>query len=282
MQLIEIATSVERLTGSTNKLASFLMPLPLKSLRTNLWKEFEHGSWPLQLGQADSPTVILWFGFAGIIPLRRQFGHQCQILYWDCDHSIPLDRSQCMATLESLAQHPSHAMADRKLPSRLLIGGFSFGANMAHEVTHQIENKGMKVDLTLLLDPAFFPRFRTNAPGRLIRDQCLSFLRYAIPKKHHGTYLDRFTRKSIRQRALTRLRPKNISASMWIQTTEKKRKNSLRLFNHSNPRIQWAHEDTPRHLDLMTDQVLMERWINIIRKWAEAPITRAMSSENMG
>lgn len=275
IELIEIATSIQRMTGKTISLSTFLMPLPLKNIRTALWKEFKHESWPLQLGLADSPGIILWFGFAGIIPVRQQFGHQCQILYWDCDHSLLLESSQGKATMESLARHHFNMTSKKPLPSRIVVGGFSFGASMAHEVTHQFESNGVEVDLTVLLDPIYFGIIRTNTPGRFVRDLCLSLLRHAMPQKYIGANLGRLIRKSIRQQALTNLRPKSVNASLWIQTTERKRKFAERLFDKTDKRIQWEHADTPRHLDLMTDHALIRRWIDIIQKWADERLGNA-------
>jgi hypothetical protein len=96
-----------------------------------------------------------------------------------------------------------------------------------------------------------------------------------MPQKYIGANLGRLIRKSIRQQALTNLRPKSVNASLWIQTTERKRKFAERLFDKTDKRIQWEHADTPRHLDLMTDHALIRRWIDIIQKWADERLGNA-------
>jgi thioesterase domain-containing protein len=151
----------------------------------------------------------------------------------------------------------------------ILVGGFSFGALMAHEAAHQLEELSIPVDQVLLLDPACIVGPQFNMPGRFVRFSIVRWLRKMPSQSWLMKRVEVIYRKGLRQTAIMTFKPSSVRSKTWVQTTRKRRRSIEELMGKTFSRVHWQNEETTSHLDIVLEPELQARWLEIIRLWGK-------------
>lgn len=271
IEILQLAAAFERHSRHPVDLSIFLEERSLSSLRAELWGNIVRRQWPLELGSTDSRSCLLWFGFSGINAVRREFGEKYRILYWDCDISINPDqiyqpKKIIKDMVQCCLQFPNGMLAKA---NSILVGGFSFGALMAHEAAHQLEELSIPVDQVLLLDPASIVGPQFNMPGRFVRFSIVRWLRKMPSQSWLMKRVEVIYRKGLRQTAIMTFKPSSVRSKTWVQTTRKRRRSIEELMGKTFSRVHWQNEETTSHLDIVLEPELQARWLEIIRLWGK-------------
>jgi acyl-coenzyme A synthetase/AMP-(fatty) acid ligase len=269
IEILQLAIKLERYSKSPVDLSVFMEDRPISSLRNEIWRKIGRSTWPLELGMIESKRVMLWFGFAGITAVRQEFSSKSRILYFDCDLSINLDPPSKTANIESIVKSQLECCIETiESANSIMVGGFSYGALVAHEATHQLEQLSMPVDQVILLDPTFKTGLKINTLGRFLRDSIIKavrkYLRVTSFPKVEATF-----RKGLRQTTLAKFKPNIIKSNVFIMTTTKRRQSIEMMLNNACHKAIWQHEITHRHYDVMTKQEYQAKWLDKIRLWVQ-------------
>lgn len=159
LELHELASVLAKSSGRQVPIELLLAPVSLHDLAASLQGNDHSGF--TRHGDSSKRRCILWFG-PGAVSLVRYLGGECEIRHWNCDWITARQGGNGEGSLTGLAGRLL-SMNPGMAPSReVLVGGFSFGAMIAHEASLILSRKGSHPLVTILLDP---PDLRT----RLIR-----------------------------------------------------------------------------------------------------------------
>jgi thioesterase domain-containing protein len=125
--------------------------IPLYKLRQQLERGISDRGFE-QLGSRDAEKTLIWFGYGGLHPIVEHVGDRYQILYIDCDLSLPRFDGH-WPSLSEICAHHLERLDPFKAKSRVIMGGFSFGALVAHESARQLAAKGAVITRAILVDP---------------------------------------------------------------------------------------------------------------------------------
>ncbi|NBS15701.1 MAG: hypothetical protein EBS79_02125 [Gammaproteobacteria bacterium] len=125
--------------------------IPLFKLRQQLERGASHRGFE-ELGSRDAPETLIWFGYGGLQAIVDHVGDRYRILYIDCDLSLPQFDGH-WPCLSEICAHHLERLDPFKAKSRVIMGGFSFGALAAHESARQLAAKGTVINRAILVDP---------------------------------------------------------------------------------------------------------------------------------
>ena len=155
----EISYQMGVILGREVAMEILLSDVPLRELTPLL--QADHYSGFACFGNATQGKRILWFG-PGAGTLIGFLGGDYEIHHWNCDW---ITSSQGDLGCESMVEYARRMIAlspARTRSAELVIGGFSFGALIAHEVSLLLADSGCRPKVTILLDPP-------DLEGRLVR-----------------------------------------------------------------------------------------------------------------
>jgi acyl-CoA synthetase (AMP-forming)/AMP-acid ligase II len=155
----EIGHQLVLILGREVPMEILLSDVPLPEL-TSLLQEKSHSGFTC-FGNSSHGRRILWFG-PGAGTIIGLLGGEYEIHHWNCDW---ITRNQGDPGCESMVEYARRMLALSPAGTRsadFVIGGFSFGALIAHEASLLMADSGCRPKLTILLDPP-------DLEGRLVR-----------------------------------------------------------------------------------------------------------------
>jgi acyl-CoA synthetase (AMP-forming)/AMP-acid ligase II/acyl carrier protein len=150
LELHELAVALERSLGREVPMESLLTRKPLRELASRLkWNDHTGFS---RLGNPSKGGHILWFG-PGTGSLVQFLGGEYEIWHWNCDWITARQGDIGRGSLVGLADRLLSMTPPMDSSRQLIVGGFSFGAMIAHEASRILSDSGRVLVSTILLDP---------------------------------------------------------------------------------------------------------------------------------
>lgn len=269
IELLDLANQFARARQIPLDVSLFLADKSLISLRESLMEKHSPKQWPLHLGNGNRSYCLLWFGFGGISDVRRIFGSEHEILYWDCDWSLISNYALQDANIENLVNDQLKPVLDfLRDADSILIGGFSFGALMTHETGHQLEKQGIPVEQLVLLDPPFQGGLKTNRYFRFLANRLSTVLKTLLGYNRFSERSRQNLRKSFRRTVISRFKANPVRVPSFIQTTQKRRVKTGRLLAGACLNPDWVHEPTHKHFEILSEPRYKNRWLKVIEGWS--------------
>jgi hypothetical protein len=150
LELHELALALGRSFGREVSMESLLHHAPLVELASSLQGNDHTGF--TRLGNPSKGRRIMWFG-PGVGSLVRFLGGEYEICHWNCDRITAMHGDIGGGSLVGLSERLL-SMVPPVSSCELIVGGFSFGAMIAHEASLLLSRSGCAPATTILLDPA--------------------------------------------------------------------------------------------------------------------------------
>ena len=151
IDLYDLSNHLRDRYGTSVGSGLLMSDIPLLKLRQQLERGISDRGFE-QLGSQDAEETLIWFGYGGLHPIVEHVGDRYQILYIDCDLSLPRFDGH-WPSLSEICAHHLERLDPFKAKSRVIMGGFSFGALAAHESARQLAAKGAVITRAILVDP---------------------------------------------------------------------------------------------------------------------------------
>ena len=159
LEVHELAVALGKCLGREVPMERLLPHAPIRELSSSL-QENDHTGFA-RLGNPFAGRRIMWFG-PGAGSLVRFLGGEYEIWHWNCDWITATSGDIGRGSLIGLAERLLAMSPPLESSHELIVGGFSFGAMIAHEASLILSCSGCVPVTTILLDPP-------DLGGRLIR-----------------------------------------------------------------------------------------------------------------
>jgi acyl-CoA synthetase (AMP-forming)/AMP-acid ligase II/acyl carrier protein len=279
LSLHELMVELERFLGCTISPWKMSPATPLAEICNSCHR-------PLRVftrfsGEEGLP-LLLWFG-DGVIGIHQELRKRVRILHWDIS-AFPgangLERVRSMRELALLLI----AMAEpAELTGRIVVGGFSVGAVVAHEASLVLSERGIKPAGVVLLDPPDLDDRPIRCGWRWSRWRpsilctLLSMLPTVVLDMRNGKLrcsLQGETMRLVRERRRALLR--NYSACdtsipTLLATSGWHHKGAIRFFGHLAMENGIMPLGVDEHLSVMTDAQARFLWMTRLKQFLFCP-----------
>lgn len=236
----------------------------------------------LSFGAEDAADVLVWFGDPAAT-LRTVIEPTVQLHLWDCHESV---EHRHLLGRPTIAEFAEDLLAQTPIPSsteRIWVGGYSFGAWVAHEAAEQLRCAGQPVAGAFLVDP---PRLRIGVARRVSRaarsalHQAWAVLSLGVlgivPLR--GGWADERLRFETRRRAILRYRGSRSEVPTWLFHAEKHGADALPRLRR---RTRVLHDEplgAYDHTAAVRDVTVRDRWIRRLVEVMDAEASAGASA----
>jgi thioesterase domain-containing protein len=226
-------------------------------------------------GKVGAP-VLLWMG-DGVTGIRHDLGNQVTILHWNVSALPGALGTKNVSTMRELVERLIGMLDSKDLSGRIVIGGFSAGAVLAHEVALVLSDRGTPPSGLLLLDPPDLDYRPIRTPWRWSRwrpsivCRLLGVLPDVLLDASNGKLRDALaneTQKHVRERRRKLLRnyhavPTTLPAV--LATSGSHREGALRGFAHISEKLEMIPLGVEHHTEVMSNAVARSLWVPRLR-----------------
>jgi len=260
--LENLALELERRTGR---------PFTAHSLKLTLLKDSFpstfHGDW-LRLGHPTAGTHLIWFGDP-LLSLRNALPDSVTLWHVEPRSLAGPGLSTTAIPIEGLVTRCLETFAREWRGVDLWIGGYSFGAWMAHEAGRQAIRNRIQVRGVVLVDP---PRLRLDPVRRVLRGvRSMGFLilgRILNATGLSDSPLARRLRpklsKEARRGALLRHRPGTSAAATWLFHGDRHGSDTVPMLRALVTPMIPVSLQTRAHVAPVQDPALRDSWIRSV------------------
>ena len=273
LSLHELLLEIERLSGKA-------IPLWKMQPATSL-TEILHtsGELPQAFGRLEGKVgapVLLWMG-DGVTGIRHDLGNQVTILHWNVSALPGALGTKNVSTLRELAGRLIGMIDSKDLSGRIVVGGFSMGAILAHEISLLLSDRGIPPEGLLLIDPPDLDYRPIRSPWRwsrwrpLILCRLLGMMPEFVMEARSGALRRLLVRETMRhlkeqRRALMRnYKISTLPIHMVLATSVPNHEGALRCYGHVSPKIEVLPLGVGDHLKMVSDLSARSRWIAKMR-----------------
>lgn len=260
--LENLALELERRTGRPFTAQSLKLTLLADSFPSTF-----HGDW-LRLGHPGAGIHLVWFGDP-LLSLRTALPDSVTLWHVEPRSLAGPGLPTTAVPIEDLVTRCLETLAREWRGVDLWIGGYSFGAWMAHEAGRQAIRNRLPVRGVLLVDP---PRLRLDPVRRLLRGvRSLGFLmlgRILDAAGRSDSNLARSLRpklsKEARRGALLRHRPGTTAAATWLFHGDRHGSDTVPMLRELATTMVPVSLKTRAHVAPVQDPALRDSWIRSV------------------
>jgi len=220
----------------------------------------------------DGAPVLLWMG-DGVTGIRHDLGNLVTILYWNVSALPGALGTRDVSTMRELAERLIGMLDSKDLSGRIVVGGFSAGAVVAHEVALVLSDRGTPLSGLLLLDPPDLEYRPIRTPWRWSRwrpsivCRFLGILPDMLLDASNGKLRDALakeTQKHVRERRRKLLRnyralPTTLPAV--LATSGSHQEGALRGFAHISDKLEIIPLGVEHHTEVMSKAIARSLWV---------------------
>lgn len=275
LSLHEVLLEVERLSGHRIPFWKIQPATPLVAIIRS------SGDSPQAFSRLDGEAaapVLLWIG-DGVTGIRHELGNQVRILHWNVSAFPGALGTWDASSMRDLAERMIGMADPGDLSGRVVVGGFSAGAVVGHEVSLVLSARGTSPAGLLLLDPPDLNYRPIRSPWRWShwRPSILCRLLGILPemalnaangKLRHA--LANETRKHVRERRRTLLRNYRVASTTIpavLATSGSHQEGALRGFAHASDKIEILLLGVEHHTEVMTSPAARSLWVPKLRSF---------------
>ncbi len=275
LSLHELLLEIERLMG--NPISRWKIT-PATLLAEITVAGNDHAKAFTRLDAAVGAPVLLWMG-DGVTGIRHELGKRVRILHWNVSAFPGAEGTEGVTSLRELSQRMIGMADSADLSGRIVIGGFSAGAVLAHEASLVLADRGTPPEGVLLLDPPDldyrpirspwrWSRWRPSILCRLLRLLPAMFLDASGGRLRH--FLAEETQRHVRERRRKLLRnyqPGTTSLPTVLATSASHHEGALRGFAHVSGKIGILPLGVENHTEVMSDPCARSLWMGSLAEW---------------
>lgn len=235
-----------------------------------------------RLGNEEKERVLLWLG-DGVIGIHHELKDQIRILHWDITHFPGAGNTAGSQSLRELAERMIAMAEPADLQGRVVIGGFSAGAVLAHEMSLVLRDRGAIPAGLLLLDPPDLDYRPIRSPWRWSRWRPSFLVRLLgfLPKRILETWGGQLHRlraaesiRHLRERRRSLMRgymPPLTSIPALLATSGSHHEGAVRFFGHVSEGIEILPLGVHEHLEIISDPAARSAWISRLKTMLQLP-----------
>ena len=269
----ELLLKLERFTGHANPSWKVSPATPLGELISS--RHDPSRAFARFGGEGDLP-VLLWMG-DGVIGIHQELKDRVRILHWDTSAFPGAMGTKRVRSMRDLALRLIAMAEPAELSGRIVVGGFSVGAVVAHEVALALGDRGIEPVGVVLLDPPDLDdrsircgwRWSKWRPSILCG--LLTLLPPSVMEARSGKLrrsLEIETSRLIRERRRTLLRNYTApvtSTPTLLATSRSHHQGAVRTFSHVVTENGILPLGVEEHLRVMTDAQARSLWITRLK-----------------
>ncbi len=211
--------------------------------------------------------------------IRHELGKRVRILHWNVSAFPGAEGTEGVTSLRELSQRMIGMADSADLSGRIVIGGFSAGAVLAHEASLVLADRGTPPEGVLLLDPPDLDYRPIRSPWRWSRwrpsilCRLLRFLPAVLLDASEGRlrhFLAEETQRHVRERRRKLLRnyqPGTTSLPTVLATSASHHEGALRGFAHVSGKIGILPLGVENHTEVMSDPCARSLWMGSLAEW---------------
>ena len=267
LEITSLSLLIDKLMGRSIMIEILWLDVPIHALRSLIRESKGLHQAVFPLGQLNSHDCLLWFGPSGGHKVAKRVGHRVKMFYFDTEaDSMYGGYYNCPTVYQCV----KNVLRDIKLQDyeTIFIGGFSFGALMAHQAAAFLSQKKIPISGVLLLDP---PRVEVSVYKAFSRRLRLG-VRECLESIFGESYVDPLFKQSrkrlVRKVAIGKFQPLENSQKTWIVTNLKDHPSTERKFSKISNVVEWIELPTKDHHAVMGPE-FQERWLLILDQWID-------------
>jgi len=275
LSLHELLLEIERLSGNPILLWKIT---PATLLAEITGTGHDHAKAFNRLDGAVGAPVLLWMG-DGVTGIRHELGKRVRILHWNVSAFPGAEGTERVTSLRELSQRMIGMADPVDLSGRVVVGGFSVGAVLAHEIALVLADGETPPEGVLLLDPPDldyrpirspwrWSRWRPSILCRLLRLLPAVLLDASEGRLRH--LLAEETQRHVRERRRKLLRnylPATTSLPTVLATSASHHEGALRGFAHVSGEIGILPLGVENHTEVMSNPSARSLWMGRLTEW---------------
>ena len=271
----ELLLSLERLSGHSIPSWRISPATPLGEITMRLHDE---GRAFARLGPDSSTFVILWFG-DGVMSLIDAFRHEVKILHWNAAAYPGADGTKDASSIRELASEMISMAYSGEMTGKVVVGGYSAGAVLAHEASRILCERAIDHKGLLLLDPPDLEYRPIRTAWRWSRWRpfilfgLLEMLPDSILDAVNGTLrkvLSAESARRVRERRRKLMRNHQVlptSVPVVLATSESHHEGALRAFGRVSGKQEVLSLGVRDHVAVLTDPKARTLWVDRLREF---------------